>query len=71
MIDKATIEKCRSNPLVLELKIKNLEHAIKQSELIIRESTLNKESLTFLRRKIAASLQELEALNLLKKDTNL
>ncbi len=68
MLDKFTIEECKKNPEVLELKIKNLEHAIKQSELIITESNMEKDSLTFLRRKIANSIQDLETLYLIKQN---
>ncbi len=68
MLDKFTIEECKRNPKILEIKIKNLEYAINQLELMINESKMEKESLTFLRRKIANSIQELEALYLIKKN---
>ena len=67
MLDKLTIEECRKNPEVLDLKIKNLEFAIKQSELMVNESRIDKDSLIFLRRKIASSIQDLETLYLIKR----
>lgn len=67
MLDKFTIEECKNNRQVLELKIKTLEHAINQSELIVNESKMESESLMFLRRKIANSIQDLETLYLIKK----
>ena len=67
MLDKFTIEECKKNREVLEIKIKNLEHAINQSELMINESKMESKSLIFLRRKIANSIQDLEALYLIKK----
>ncbi len=68
MLDKFTIEECKRNPEILEIKIKNLEYAINQLELMINESKMEKDSLTFLRRKIANSIQELEALYLIKQN---
>ncbi len=67
MLDKFTIEECKNNPQILELKIKNLEHAINESELIINESKMEQKSLMFLRRKIANSIQDLETLYLIKQ----
>ncbi len=69
MLDKFTINECKNNPDVLEIKIRNLEHAINQSELMINESKMEKEALIFLRRKIANSIQELETLYLIKKNS--
>ncbi len=68
MLDKFTIEECTKNPEILEIKIKNLEYAIHQLELMINESKMETESLIFLRRKIANSFQELETLYLIKKN---
>ena len=67
MLDKLTIQECKNNHKVLELKIKTLEHAINQSELMVNESKMESESLIFLRRKIANSIQDLETLYLIKK----
>ena len=67
MLDKFTIQECKKNREVLDLKIKTLEHAINQSELMISESRMGSESLIFLKRKIANSIQDLEALYLIKK----
>ena len=68
MIDRNTLEECKRNNTVLNLKIKNLEHAIQESECIIKESKMNIQSLTFLRRKIADSLNDLEVLYLIKNE---
>ena len=67
MLDKFTIEECKNNREILELKIKTLKHAINQSELMVNESKMESESLIFLRRKIANSIQDLETLYLIKK----
>ncbi len=68
MIDAYTLEQCRKDEEVLQLKIKNLEHAIQQSEAMIAESNMDGDALTFLRRKVAESMQDLEVLYLLKGD---
>ena len=68
MIDAYTLEQCRKDEEVLQLKIKNLEHAIQQSEEMIAESNMDGDALTFLRRKVAESMQDLEVLYLLKCD---
>ncbi|ABM79609.1 hypothetical protein [Prochlorococcus marinus] len=68
MIDAYTLEQCRKDEEVLQLKIKNLEHAIQQSEAMIAESNMDGDALTFLRRKVAESMQDLEVLYLLKSD---
>ena len=67
MIDTYTFEQCKKDKEILQLKITNLEHAIKQSEAMIVESEIDDATLVFLRRKIANSLQDLEALYLLKQ----
>ncbi len=67
MIDKLTFEQCKKHKDVLDLKIKNLIYAISQSELMIKESSIDEKSLIFLRRKLNDSIQDLEALYLLKK----
>ncbi len=66
MLDKITIKKCADNPLIRELKIKNLEHAIDESEKIIKESKMSPVELSFLKRKISESRQDLEILYLMK-----
>ena len=66
MIDAYTLQQCKRDKEILQLKITNLEHAIKQSEAMIVESEIDDETLVFLRRKIANSLQDLEVLYLLK-----
>ena len=48
------------------LKIRNIEHAIDQAEMIIKESKVSKEELSFLKRKISDSRQDLEILYLMK-----
>ncbi|MFL0772334.1 MAG: hypothetical protein AB8B16_06140 [Prochlorococcus sp.] len=68
MIDAYTLEQCRKDEEVLQIKIKNLEHAIQQSEAMIAESNMDGDALTFLRRKVAESMQDLEVLYLLKSD---
>ena len=68
MIDAYTLEQCRKDEEVLQIKIKNLEHAIQQSEAMIAESNMDGDALTFLRRKVAESTQDLEVLYLLKSD---
>ncbi len=68
MIDAYTLEQCRKDEEVLQIKIKNLEHAIQQSEAMIAESSMDGDALTFLRRKVAESMQDLEVLYLLKSD---
>ncbi len=67
MLDAFTIEECKKNEEVLNLKIKNLEFAITESEKLINESKINYEALIFLKRRIAKSKQELEVLYLIKK----
>ena len=68
MIDSYTLNQCKKDNKVLDLKIQNLEFAMQQSEEMIAESQMDKESLTFLRRKIAESKQDLELLYLIKRD---
>ncbi len=68
MIDRFTLEECKKDPKVLDIKIRTLEHAIKQSEVMLNESQMEQESLIFLRRKIANSIQELESLYLIKNN---
>ena len=65
MIDDFTLDKCRKDKQILELKIKNLEHGINEAEKMIAESDMNDEALTFLRRKVAESNQDLAILYLI------
>ena len=65
MIDDFTLEQCKNNREILQLKIKNLEHGINEAEKMITESRMNDEALTFLRRKVAESNQDLAALYLI------
>ena len=65
MIDDFTLEQCKEDKEILQLKIKNLEHGITQAEQMIAESQMNDEALTFLRRKVAESNQDLAVLYLI------
>ncbi len=65
MIDAYTLEQCKKDKRIRNLKIKNLEHAIEQSEAIITESKMDGDSLNFLRRKVADTRQDLEVLYLM------
>jgi len=65
MIDDFTLAQCRKDREVLQLKIKNLEHGINEAEKMIAESSMNDEALTFLRRKVAESNQDLAILYLI------
>jgi len=65
MIDNFTLEQCRNDREILQLKIRNLEHGINEAEKMIAESQLNDEALTFLRRKVAESNQDLAVLYLI------
>tara|TARA_B100000900_G_C20600444_1_gene725305 strand:- start:4491 stop:4694 length:204 start_codon:yes stop_codon:yes gene_type:complete len=66
MLDSITIDLCKSNPEIRELKIKNIEHAINQAEEMIKESKMTQEELIFLKKKISDSRQDLEILYLMK-----
>jgi len=68
MIDSYTFEQCKQDKEILQVKISNIKHAIQQSESMIAESSIDSSALAFLRRKIAASMQDLEALYLLKHE---
>ena len=65
MIDDYTLEQCKKDREILQLKIKNLEHGIYEAEKMIAESQMNDEALTFLRRKVAQSNQDLAVLYLI------
>ena len=66
MIDDFTLAECRKDKEILQLKIKNLEHGIDEAEKMIAESHLDEDAITFLRRKVAESNQDLAILYLIK-----
>ena len=66
MLDSQTIKTCKENPTIRDIKIKNIEHAINQAEMMIKESKMSQEELSFLKRKISDSRQDLEILYLMK-----
>ena len=66
MLDAHTIKTCKDNPTIRDIKIKNIEHAIDQAEMMIKESKMSQEELSFLKRKISDSRQDLEILYLMK-----
>ena len=66
MLDLNTKKTCIENPEIRDIKIKNIEHAIHQAEMMLRESKMSQEELIFLKRKISDSLQDLEILYLMK-----
>ena len=65
MIDDFTLDQCRKDREILQLKIQNLEHGINEAEKLIAESQMNDEALIFLRRKVAESNQDLAVLYLI------
>ena len=66
MLDSNTQKTCKENPEIRDIKIKNIEHAIDQAEIMIKESRMSQEELSFLKRKISDSRQDLEILYLMK-----
>ncbi len=66
MLDSETLKLCKDNPEIRDLKIKNIEHAINQAEMMIQESKMCQDELVFLKRKISQSRQDLEILYLMK-----
>ena len=66
MLDSKTLKACKENPEIRDVKIKNIEHAIDQAEMIIKESKISLKELSFLKRKISDSRQDLEILYLMK-----
>jgi len=66
MLDSQTIKDCKGNPSLRDIKIKNIEHAIFQAEMMIKESKMSGKDLSFLKRKISDSRQDLEILYLMK-----
>ena len=71
MIDKVTLQACKDSSIVLDMKIKNLEFAVIQSELMISESRVNHKALNYLRKKVASSIQDLEILYMIKRSKEL
>ena len=65
MLDHHTIITCKDNPTIRDIKIKNIEHAIDQAEMMIKESKMSQEELIFLKKKISDSRQDLEILYLM------
>ena len=66
MLDANTKKACKEDPSIREIKIRNIEHAIEEAEMIIKESKMTQEELIFLKRKISDSRQDLEILYLMK-----
>ena len=66
MLDANTKKACKDDPSIREIKIRNIEQAIEQAELMIKESKMSQEELIFLKRKISDSRQDLEILYLMK-----
>ncbi len=65
MIDDFTLEQCKKDRGILQLKINNLQHGINEAEKMIAESNMSEEALIFLRRKVAESSQDLAILYLI------
>ena len=66
MLDQNTKKICEENSSIRDQKIKNIEHAIEQAEILIKESNMSQKDLSFLKRKISDSMQDLEILYLMK-----
>ena len=66
MLDANTKKACKDDSSIREIKIRNIEHAIEQAELMIKESKMCQEELNFLKRKLSDSRQDLEMLYLMK-----
>jgi len=66
MLDANTKKACKDDTSIRAIKIRNIEHAIEQAELMIKESKMSQEELIFLKRKISDSRQDLEILYLMK-----
>ena len=41
MLDENTKKACKDDPSIREIKIRNIEHAIEQAELMIKESKMS------------------------------
>ncbi len=66
MLDTNTKKACKESPSLRKIKIRNIEYAIEQAEMLIKESKISQEKLNFLKRKISDSRQDLEILYLMK-----
>ena len=66
MLDAYTKKACKEDSSIREIKIRNIEHAIEQAEMMIKESKMSQKELIFLKRKISHSRQDLEVLYLMK-----
>ena len=66
MLDENTKKACKEDSSIREIKIKTIEHAIEQAEMMIKESKMSREELIFFKRKISESRQDLELLYLMK-----
>ena len=66
MLDENTKKACKEDSSIREIKIKNIEHAITQAELIIQESKINQKDLIFLKRRISESRLDLNILYLMR-----
>ena len=66
MLDANTKKAWKDDPSIREIKIRNIEYAIEQAELMIKEAKMSQEELIFLKRKISDSRQDLEILYLMK-----
>ena len=66
MLNSETLKLCKVNPEIREIKIKNIEHAINEAEMMINESKMSQDELVFLKKKIVESRQDLEILYLMK-----
>ena len=66
MLDPEIKKVCMEDPLIRDTKIRNIEHAIEQAEMMIKESKMSPSELSFLKRKISDSIQDLELLYLMK-----
>ena len=65
MLDSNTKKACKDNPIIREIKIRNIEYAIEQAEIMIKESKMSQEELIILKRKISESRHDLEILYLM------
>ena len=61
---------CQQNSEIRKVKIKSIEHAITNIEIIIKESNLNEEELIYLKQKISNSRILLEMLYLMDNSVN-
>ena len=47
MLDANTRKACKDDPSIREIKIRNIEHAIEQAELMIKESKISQEAVSY------------------------